>query len=196
MQPEALTYCFLSTVRSRRIQYSIFSRRTEPKNFQLETSLTMDPQPPFLASRKAIQQVSALASTHNARTKQRQLLQCARLCIMSTQQYKGTEITQFESLVFSSHNDTALPLSRPIFLPLLLYQPASLKPQCSHEKITTPTSERKSSILVAVRGSRSFLVSRKQQGMMELNELSHSVLFSAPGQGLMENQTSFYLSVF
>lgn len=31
---------------------------------------------------------------------------------------------------------------------------------------------------------------------MEVNELSHSVLCSAPGQGLMESRTSFYLSVF
>lgn len=80
-----------------------------------------------------------------------------------------------------------------VLLSVLLHQSDSLKPQ---QKITATTSKRKCIVLEAVTGSQSLLIRRKQQGMVEVNELSHSVLCSTPGQSLMENCTLFYLSVF
>lgn len=86
----------------------------------------------------------------------------------------------------------SLYLPLPIFLSVLLHQSDSLKPQHSYQKITATSSKKKSaSVLKAVTGSRSLLISRKQRGMMEVNELSHSVLCSAPGQDLMEKCTRF-----
>lgn len=85
-------------------------------------------------------------------------------------------------------------LSRFIFaLPVSLHQLNSLKSQPLHHKITGRES---AAPWKQIRVLWSPRMSRKLWGMMKVNELSHSVLFSTPGQVLMENRTRFYLSVF
>lgn len=78
-----------------------------------------------------------------------------------------------------------LHLCLPVFLSVSLHQSDSLKPQYSHHKITPTNTERKCGVLEVVMSSWSPLISRKQQGMMEVNELSQSVLCSTPGVSLI-----------